>query len=212
MVISPSVLSAFFKKKAVNKLNVTDCNYIHIDVMDGLFVRNKSLAIKEVNRILVDNKKPLEVHLMVEDNIKYIIDFLEINPVTIIIHLETKDLGENIKFIKSNNIKCGIAIKPKTDINEVFPYLKDIDLVLIMSVEPGYGGQEFIFNTLSKIKVLKEEIKYQNPNVLIEVDGGINENIVPQIEDSGADAIVVGSYIVKKRNYQEQINKLKTTK
>ncbi len=208
MKISPSVLSTVFRKRAINKLNETNCDYIHLDVMDGIFVKNKNLLIKESTKILINNKKPLDVHLMVEDTIKNINDFLKLTPKYITIHLETKNLEESIKLIKDNNVKCGIAVKPKTDIKEVFPYLKNIDLVLVMSVDPGYGGQEFIFNTLSKIKVLKDEIKFQNPNVLIEVDGGINDKIVPGLKENEADMIVVGSFITNKKDYQEQIKKL----
>lgn len=181
----------------VDKLVDCDIDYLHLDIMDGIFVNNKN----EVTNI--SNKKPLDVHLMVNDVYKYIDQYVKLNPLFITFHYEINDsIIDVINYIKKFNIKVGLSIKPSTKVEQIIPYLPYLDLVLVMSVEPGAGGQTFIMNTVDKIKKLKE----LKGNYLIEVDGGINDNTINLVSD--ADIIVVGSYITS-GNYEERIKKLK---
>ena len=181
----------------VNKLVDCDIDYLHLDIMDGIFVNNKNEVIN------ITNKKPLDVHLMVNDVYKYIDIYKNLNPTFITFHYEAvTDVLEVVNYIKKFNIKVGLSIKPSTKVEEIIPYLPYLDLVLVMSVEPGQGGQSFIMNTVDKIKKLKE----LKGNYLIEVDGGINDNTINLVND--ADIIVVGSYITS-GDYEERIRNLK---
>ncbi len=181
----------------VNKLVDCDIDYLHLDIMDGIFVNNKNEVIN------ITNKKPLDVHLMVNDVYKYIDVYKNLNPTFITFHYEAvTDVLEVVNYIKKFNIKVGLSIKPSTKVEEIIPYLPYLDLVLVMSVEPGQGGQSFIMNTVDKIKKLKE----LKGNYLIEVDGGINDNTINLVND--ADIIVVGSYITS-GDYEERIRNLK---
>lgn len=181
----------------VNKLVDCDIDYLHLDIMDGIFVNNKNEAIN------ITNKKPLDVHLMVNDVYKYIDIYKNLNPLFITFHYEAvTDILEVVNYIKKFNIKVGLSIKPSTKVEEIIPYLPYLDLVLVMSVEPGQGGQSFIMDTVDKIKKLKE----LKGNYLIEVDGGINDNTINLVND--ADIIVVGSYITS-GDYEERIRNLK---
>lgn len=174
----------------------------HIDVMDGKFVKNNNLDNMYEKFKIIDNISILkkEVHLMTY-NLKERIDEYALNNVSIItIHkdaIENNSLDEIIKYIKSYNIQAGIAIKPNENIEDIFPYLKNIAKVTIMSVEPGKGGQTFIEETYKKISKLKEEIKKQGLYTLIQVDGGINDSNIQKIYKSGADSVVIGSYLAK---------------
>ena len=207
MKISTSILNTKDKYNSIIQLNNTDTNYIHLDIMDGIFVSNKEFTIEEINKISLITKKPLDVHLMVSDPLKYINNiknFSNINNITF--HIEiNQDISKIISTIKKLNIKCGIAINPSTQIDKIIPYLKNIDIVLIMSVNPGYGGQEFIDIT-SKIKEIS---KYNKQNsFIIEVDGGINNLNIKRIKEAGATTVVVGSFITN-GNYEERIKILK---
>lgn len=207
MKISTSILNTKDKYNSIIQLNNTDTNYIHLDIMDGIFVSNKKFTIEEINKISLITKKPLDVHLMVSDPLKYINNiknFSNINNITF--HIEiNQDISKIISTIKKLNIKCGIAINPSTQIDKIIPYLKNIDIVLIMSVNPGYGGQEFIDIT-SKIKEIS---KYNKQNsFIIEVDGGINNLNIKRIKEAGATTVVVGSFITN-GNYEERIKMLK---
>ena len=181
----------------VNKLVNCDIDYLHLDIMDGIFVDNKNEVLE------VPHIKPLDIHLMVSDVYKYIDEYKKFNPLYITFHYEVdKDILSIINYIKKFNIKVGLSIKPSTKVEEIIPYLPYLDLVLVMSVEPGKGGQSFIMDSIDKIKKLKE----LKGNYLIEVDGGINDNTINLVSD--ADIIVVGSYITS-GNYEERIKKLK---
>ncbi len=206
MIISTSILSIKDNiKENVLKLNNTNTTYIHLDIMDGLFVPNKTWEYNELKDILNNNTKPLDIHLMVSDVIKYIDEYSNLTPEYITFHLEAVDnVKEVIDYIHSKNIKVGISIKPNTKIEELISYLSDIDMVLLMSVEPGMGGQVFIENSYKRLNKLNElKNKY---NFLIEIDGGINESNIANL--NGLDIAVVGSYITSSENYQEQIDKL----
>lgn len=207
MKISTSILNTKDKYNSIIQLNNTDTNYIHLDIMDGIFVSNKKFTIEEINKISLITKKPLDVHLMVSDPLKYINNiknFSNINNITF--HIEiNQDISKIISTIKKLNIKCGIAINPSTQIDKIIPYLKNIDIVLIMSVNPGYGGQEFIDITHK----IKEISKYNKQNsFIIEVDGGINNLNIKRIKEAGATTVVVGSFITN-GNYEERIKMLK---
>ncbi len=181
----------------VNKLVKCDIDYLHLDIMDGIFVDNKNEVLE------VPHIKPLDIHLMVSDVYKYIDKYKTLNPLYITFHYETgADILSVINYIKKFNIKVGLSIKPSTKVEEIIPYLPYLDLVLVMSVEPGKGGQSFIMNSIDKIKKLKE----LKGDYVIEVDGGINDNTIKYVSD--ADIVVVGSYITS-GNYEERIKNLK---
>lgn len=211
MKISTSILNAKKRIECVTQLNRTNTNYIHIDVMDGKFVPDTQFdSFNEINAISRNSKYPLDIHLMVEKPIEYIEQLENMNIEYITFHLElNQNINEIISKIKEKGYKAGISIKPNTNIEEIQPYLKNIDLILVMSVEPGAGGQEFLPQTLEKISSLSKIIKENNYNIEIEVDGGIKDSNIENIYKSGATISVVGSYIINSNNYQEQINKLK---
>ncbi len=205
MQIATSILNAEDRLKCIKKLNNTSTDYVHIDVMDNKFVPNYQLPVKEVNNLSYYTKRPFDIHLMAENPKAYISKLNTQNIVSIAIHIEiSRDLNEIIKMIKELNIKVGLAINPNTDINLLDNYLDKVDYILVMSVNPGFGGQQFIENTPERIKM----IKAKKPNIIIEVDGGINDKTIKKINKL-ADIAVVGSYIVKKENYEKAINSLK---
>lgn len=205
---SVSFLTSKYIAKDLMKLNVTDTDYIHVDVMDGKFVKNKTLSFREMRNIYKYTSKRLDVHLMVSNPKKEIKNFVLLNTEFITIHLEAKaDIKSLIKLIHSYGIKVGIAIKPGTDIEEVYPYIDDIELILVMSVMPGLGGQSFLMDTIPRLKTLREKIEEEHLNVLLEVDGGINPSTKDYVKD--ADILVSGSYVLNSDNFQEAISKLR---
>ena len=206
MELSVSILNAENKNKMINLLNEIDISYIHIDVMDGKFVSQKSLSPEEIIELSKVSDKKIDVHLMVEDPISYIEQIKDLNNIEYItIHLEiNKDIKNILSIIKSYGYKTGLSIKPNTDVNALIPYLEDLDLILLMTVEPGLGGQPFIESSIEKIQDLKKLIN--NTNIKIEVDGGINAKTINLVKE--ADIAVVGSYITKSENPTEAINNL----
>ena len=206
--ISVSFLKSKFDSiTTIKKINDTDAVYLHVDVMDGKFVSNSTGDL--INVIKNTNKK-LDIHLMVENPIKYIDLYKELNPEFITIHLELNtDLDEIIDYIRKCNIKVGIAIKPKTDISNIYSYLNKIDQVLVMSVEPGEGGQSFLESSILKIAQLDLIKRTQHYNYEINVDGGINDKTAKLVTKANATMCVSGSFICMSDNYQEQIDKLK---
>lgn len=203
--ISTSILSSKNRVDSIKKLNDTNCNYIHIDVMDNKFVPNYQFPIEEINKVIPLSTKKIDIHLMVEDPLTYINKINNSNIEYITIHYEINDNIDNIlQTIKNKGYKVGLAIKPKTKIDEVKEYLNKIDMLLIMSVEPGFGGQSFIPNTINKIN----ELKQLNKDLTVEVDGGINDKTIKQIYDI-SDIAVVGSYIINQIDYNKAINNLK---
>lgn len=208
MQISASFLGSKKIAKDLEKLNETDVDFIHVDVMDGKFVKGKSLSFSEIRKIYKYTSKRLDVHLMVEKPRNFIKDYALLNTEYITIHLEIdEDIKELLNFIKSYGIKCGLAIKPTTPVLKLIPYIKMADLVLLMSVEPGKSGQEFLTDTSLRLKELKSLIQNENPKVKIAVDGGINEKTVKKVLP--IDLVISGSYILNGENYQEQINHLR---
>ncbi len=192
------------KIKELNKLNV---DYLHIDVMDGKFVPNKNNDFNKLQNDLDGNKKELDVHLMVEDAKEYIKKYKTLNPKYITFHYEGNDnIDSIINEIKVNNIGVGISIKPSTDVALLIPYLEKIDLVLIMTVEPGFGGQKFMENMDYKIKDLIHLRNKNNYKFKIEVDGGINAETIEKVND--VDIVVVGSYITSSNDYKGKIKNI----
>lgn len=203
--ISTSILSAKDRIECINKLNNTNTDYFHIDVMDGKFVPNYQLPSNEINELKKHTKRPLDIHLMTDNPEVYIDEIDNSNVEYITIHLEIeKDIDYLIKKIKESGIKVGISLKPKTNINEIDKYINDIDMILIMSVEPGFGGQQFIEESLNRIK----QIRNKRKDIIIEVDGGINNTNISKIKEI-ADIAVVGSYITNSNDYNQAINNLK---
>ena len=206
MKIAASILDCKDRVNGVLELNKTNISYIHIDVMDGKFVSNVEFDnIDEIKGINTVTKYPMDVHLMVDNPLDYINQLGNMNIEFITIHLEIdKDKKDIFKNIRELGYKVGLSIKPNTSIKEIESYLDDIDMVLVMSVEPGLGGQSFINSTVDRIKELKELIG--NRNILIEVDGGINNETIVKLD--GVDIAVVGSYITKSDNYNNRVEEL----
>jgi len=205
--ISVSYLSSKNIIEDLRKLTVTDTDYIHVDVMDGKFVKNRTLSFSELKEIHRYTNKRLDVHLMVKKPWKYIDDYATLNTEYITFHVETKNVEKTLDLIDSYGIKKGLSIKPETSLDELDPYLDNIDLILVMAVEPGRGGQEFIDNTIDRIKTLKKKLKEHKSKALISVDGGINEEVAKKLKD--VDILASGSFVINSDNYQEAIDKLR---
>ena len=205
MKIATSILNADNRIESIKKLNNSSTDYIHIDTMDNIFVPNYHLPIDEVNMLEKITKKKFDIHLMMENPIPFIesLNYEYIDSITIHIEIK-KDILEIIKLIKAHNIKVGLAIKPNTPNNILDKYINLVDKIIVMSVEPGFGGQSFIENTPNKIK----DIRTKRKDIIIEVDGGINNKTIEKI-NTIADIAVVGSYITKNDTYEEAIKKLK---
>lgn len=215
--ISTSILS-IKKEDATAKiydLEVAHTDYFHIDVMDGEFVQNNTLEVmKEYTNIIKQiSNIPLDVHFMVKDVKKHVDEYIEFNPNIITFHYEALNSKEEvmkmIKYIKENNIKVGLSIKPNTKIEEIYELLPYIHMVLVMTVEPGKGGQKLITETLDKIKKLKEYITKNDIDLDIEADGGINLETIESVKNAGVDIAVVGNGIISTNDYKETIKKLK---
>lgn len=199
MKVNVSILSSTIKPQdIVKELDKTNVDYIHIDIMDGKFVDNKTWTISEITKITKNSTLPLDVHLMVNNPSKYIEDYAMLNTNDIIFHYEAvKDVNSMIDEIKNYGLKVGIAINPDTAVEEIYQYLDKVDLVLVMSVYPGKSGQSFIEESLDKIRKLKREIQEKNLKTLISVDGGINDETGELCKAAGADILVSASYIHK---------------
>ena len=201
--VSTSILTCNNRIQATEELNKTNTDYIHIDYMDGIFVDNKEFTIEEIKTLSKISTKKLDIHIMAENPEPIIQELKGLNIEYITIHYEiNKPLNKIINLIHNQGYKCGISIKPKTNPKNIIEYLKKIDLVLIMSVEPGKGGQKFIPDVLNKIEELKQN------NLIIEIDGGINDTNIEELKNI-VDIVVVGSYITNSSDYNKQINNLK---
>ena len=209
-ILSPSILSADFKKlgEELETIDKAGAEYVHVDVMDGLFVKSISFGMPVIKSARSATDKVFDVHLMIEEPIRYIEDFVKAGADIITVHVEAcKDVVATLEKIKECGVKAAITLNPPTPVSAIEPYLDKVDMVLVMSVEPGFGGQSFNPSALDKITELKE-IR-NDRRYLIEVDGGINENTANLCRGAGADVLVAGSYVFKAENRQEAIDSLK---
>lgn len=206
MELSISILNAVDRSNIIKILNDTNVSYIHMDVMDGKFVPEVSLSCTEFRSLSSLTNKKLDVHLMMKDPMEYIKEISNIDNIwNITIHLEIdKDIKKILSYIGSLGIKRGISIKPNTDIDKLIPYLDDIDLILVMTVEPGLGGQKFIDGSTKRISDIKNLIK--DRDIVLEVDGGINSDTIDKVRE--ASIAVVGSYITRSNDPIASINSL----
>ena len=211
-VIAPSILAADFARleQEVKMLNDSDADWIHIDIMDGVFVPNISFGLPVTEAINRHAKKPLDVHLMIVNPENYVEEFKKAGAEIITVHYEAcSHLHRNIQQIKNLGCKAGVSINPHTNVELLKDVLSDIDLVLIMSVNPGFGGQKFIERTYEKIHVLRSLANKLNPELIIEIDGGVNLDNAPKLIEAGADALVAGSFVFKSDDPADTISRLK---
>lgn len=211
--IAPSVLAADFAniQKEVEMLNASACDYIHVDIMDGVFVPNISFGIPVTEAIKKHATKPLDVHLMIVNPDQYLEAFRNAGAEIISVHYEAcPHLHRTLQVIKSLGCKAGVAINPHTPVSLLEDVIKDIDLVCVMSVNPGFGGQRFIENTYNKVKQLKAMIEANGASTLIEIDGGVNQANAPKLRAAGADVLVAGSFVFSSPDPIETIKNLKS--
>ena len=212
--VSPSILSADFVnlERDIRALTPAGADYVHVDVMDGIFVPNITIGIPVVAAIRKITDLPLDVHLMIDRPIRYVDDFCKAGSDILTIHTEA-DTEENtlnaLKRIRENGVKAAISVKPKTPAEAVLPFLPFCDLILVMTVEPGFGGQSFMADMMPKLKKIREYIDAQNPSCELEVDGGVNEKTAMICRENGANVLVAGSAYFKSVNPAEFVRAVK---
>ncbi len=210
-LIAPSILAADFGnlQRDVEMVNQSDAHWFHLDVMDGVFVPNISFGMPIIKNIAKHATKTLDAHLMIIDPDRYIKTFASLGVDYLTVHFEAcTHLHRTLQAIKAEGMKAGVALNPHTNVSVLEDTIQDIDLVLIMSVNPGFGGQSFIENTYSKVEKLKEIITKKNASTLIQIDGGVTNKNAKQLASCGADVLVAGSYIFRSENPTKTIEDL----
>ncbi len=211
-LIAPSILAADFAnlQRDIEMINNSQADWFHIDIMDGVFVPNISFGMPVLEAITKHAKKTIDVHLMIVGPDRYIATFKKLGADVLTIHYEAcTHLHRTLQAIKAEGMKAGVALNPHTNIDLLEDVINDIDMVCLMSVNPGFGGQSFIENTYSKIERLKELIIRKKANTIIEIDGGVTDKNAKQLVQAGADVLVAGSYVFKAENPIETISSLK---
>ena len=211
-LIAPSILAADFAnlKRDIEMVNSSEADWFHIDIMDGVFVPNISFGMPVLEAIKKYANKTIDVHLMIIEPDRYIKKFSDLGSDILTVHYEAcTHLHRTIQAIKSENMKAGVALNPHTNISVLDDIINDVDLVCLMSVNPGFGGQSFIENTYNKIKALKDLIKRKGASAKIEIDGGVTSSNAKKLIEHGADVLVAGSYIFKNENPTKTIDELK---
>ncbi|MBS1490364.1 MAG: ribulose-phosphate 3-epimerase [Bacteroidetes bacterium] len=214
-LVAPSVLAADFAnlQHEIEMINSSTADWIHIDIMDGVFVPNISIGLPVAEAIKRHAKKPMDVHLMIVQPEKYVEDFVKAGASSISVHVEAcPHLHRNIQQLKSLGVKAGVAINPHTPVSFLSEVIAEIDLVCLMSVNPGFGGQKFIERTYAKIKELKELMTRHHSSALIEIDGGVNQENAPRLIEAGANVLVAGNFVFSSSNPKEVIQRLKDMK
>ncbi len=212
IVIAPSVLAADFGnlQRDVEMINDSQADWFHIDIMDGVFVPNISFGMPVLDAINKHAKKTLDVHLMIVDPDRYIKTFKDLGTDILTVHYEAcTHLHRTIQAIKAEGMQAGVALNPHTNVNVLEDVIQDLDLVLIMSVNPGFGGQSFIENTYDKVRKLRAMIEAKGASTIIEIDGGVTSKNAKALVEAGADALVAGSFVFKSDNPKDTIAELK---
>ena len=212
MLVAPSILSADFGnlEKEIKSICEAGCDLVHVDVMDGHFVPNLTIGPVVVEPVSKASTKPLDIHLMVENNNFFVDLFAPLKPKYLSFHIESeKHPHRLIQKIRSLGISPAITLNPHTKVEDIEYLLEDLDMVLLMSVNPGFGGQKFIPSVIEKAKKLKELIKKRNQNCLIEVDGGVSDKNIKELKDAGVDVVVAGSFVFGSGDYKKAIDSLK---
>jgi ribulose-phosphate 3-epimerase len=211
-LIAPSLLAADFAnlQRDIEMINNSEADWFHIDIMDGVFVPNISYGMPVLEAITKHATKTIDVHLMIVDPDRYIKTFAQLGSTILTVHYEAcTHLHRTLQAIKAEGMKAGVALNPHTNVDLLEDIINDIDVVLIMSVNPGFGGQSFIENTYSKIEKLKALITRKNASTLIEIDGGVTDKNAEKLANAGADVLVAGSFVFKAENPTETISTLK---